>query len=86
MIDRNVSRLAYEALRTETDITHQHPLGLISHAAVLIDGTITVIEVWESARYADRFDEEVLIPALEAVRAPLGASVAVFDLVDLVTP
>jgi hypothetical protein len=45
-----------------------------------------VAQVWESDWYAQRFDEEVLAPALEAVGAPLDADVAVYPLEHLVTP
>jgi hypothetical protein len=45
-----------------------------------------VAQIWESEWYAQRFDEEVLAPALLDVGAPLDANVAVFQLEHLVTP
>jgi hypothetical protein len=86
IIDRGLSRETYEALRVRLDIDRQHPLGLIMHGATEVDGVMRVAQIWESAWYAERFDEEILAPALEAVGAPLDAHIAVYQLEHLVTP
>lgn len=86
IIDRGMDRATYDALRIRLDIDHQHPLGLIMHGATEIDGTMRVAQIWESEWYAERFDEEVLAPALRDVGASLDAQVAVFPLEHLVTP
>jgi hypothetical protein len=86
IIDRGLDRTTYDALRIELDIDHQHPLGLIMHGASEVDGVMRVAQIWESDWYANRFDEDILAPALKAVGAPLDARIAVYPLEDLVTP
>jgi hypothetical protein len=86
IIDRGLDRDAYEALRLELDIDHRHPLGLIMHGAVEVDGTMRVAQIWESEWYATRFDEDVLAPALDVVGASHEAQVTVLQLEHLVTP
>jgi hypothetical protein len=56
------------------------------HGATEVDGLMRVAQIWESDSYAQRFDEEILAPALEAVGAPLDADIAVYQLEHLVTP
>ena len=86
IIDRGLDRGMYDALRTELDIDHNHPIGLIVHGAAEVDGVMRVAQIWESEWYAKRFDELLLAPALEAVGAPLDADVTVYQLEHLVTP
>ena len=86
IIDRGLDRAMYDALRTELDIDHQHPPGLIMHGGAEVDGVMRVAQVWESGWYAERFDEDILAPALEAVGAPVDAEIAVYKLEHLVTP
>jgi hypothetical protein len=86
IIDRGMDRSTYDALRARLDIDHQHPLGLILHGAAEVDGKMQVAQIWESDWYAQRFDEDVLAPALEDLGAPRDAEVAVFQLEHLVTP
>ena len=76
----------YDAVNAKVDIEHQHPLGLIMHGACEVDGTVQVAQIWDSAEYARRFDEELLKPVLQAVDAPLDAEITVFELEHLVTP
>jgi hypothetical protein len=56
------------------------------HGATKVKDTIEIVQVWESADYARRYDDEILRPALEAVAAPMDAEIAVFELHHLVTP
>ncbi len=86
IMNRGMSREAYEAMRAELDIDRKHPLGLIMHGASEEDGVIQVAQIWESEEYARRFDEDILLPALEAHGLPLKADVRVFQLQHLVTP
>ena len=77
----------YEAVSAALDFEHDHPLGLIMHgAAEADDGMIQIAQVWDSEEYARRFDEERLMPALEAVGAPRDAEIRIFELHHLVTP
>jgi hypothetical protein len=86
IVNRHVDREMYDAINARVDIDRQHPLGLIMHGAAEVDGTMRVAQVWESEEYAQRYDEEQLKPALQAVGAPLDAEVTVFELHHLVTP
>lgn len=86
IMNRGMNRETYEALRAELDIDREHPLGLIMHGASEEDGVIQVAQIWDSEVYARRFDEDVLIPALEAHGVQLEAETTVFELQHLVTP
>jgi hypothetical protein len=83
---RQAGRELYEATAAKLDIDHNHPLGLIMHGAVEIDGMVQVAQVWESEEYQRRFEEEHLKPALEELGVPLDAEVTTFELHHLVTP
>jgi hypothetical protein len=86
VVSRGVDRETYQTMRGLLDIDHRHPLGLIMHGATEVDGAIVVAQVWDSAEYARRFDEELLQPVLEAVKAPAHAEITIFELEHLVTP
>jgi len=86
IVNRGMDRSMYDAMRTMLDIDRQHPLGLIMHGVSEVDGTMQVAQIWESAWYAQRFDEELLAPVLDAVGAAPDAEVIVFELEHLVTP
>jgi hypothetical protein len=86
IVSRGLTPDVYESLRARTDIDHKHPLGLIMHGASQTDGLMMVAQVWEEAQYAERFDEDILIPALEELELPLQADVKIFELRHLVTP
>ena len=58
--NRHVDREMYEALVAESDLDHQHPLGLIVHGASEIDGMMHVAQIWDSEDYARRYDRLVL--------------------------
>jgi hypothetical protein len=76
----------YRAVVEELQLHSQHPLGLIMHGASEVDGKTQIAQVWESIEYAERFEEDVLAPALRAAGASLDAEVTVLELHDLVTP
>jgi hypothetical protein len=76
----------YRAVVEELQLHSQHPLGLIMHGASEVDGKTQIAQVWESIEYAERFEEDVLAPALRSAGASLDAEVTVLELHDLVTP
>jgi hypothetical protein len=76
----------YRAVVEELQLHSRHPVGLIMHGASEVDGKTQIAQVWESIEYAERFEEEVLAPALRAAGASLDAEVTVLELHDLVTP
>ena len=86
IVNRGLDRGTYETMRRMLDIDRKHPLGLIMHGVSEVDGTMQVAQVWDSAEYAQRFDEDQLKPVLDAVGAPGEAKVHVFELEHLVTP
>jgi hypothetical protein len=57
------------------------PDGLIAHAAGDAGGQWEIVEVWESREQAERFDEERLRPAIEAVMgaAPPSGEMSVYE-------
>jgi hypothetical protein len=57
----------YEAVNRKMNVHEDAPDGLISHAAGDAGGQWEIVEVWASREQAERFDEERLMPAIEAV-------------------
>jgi hypothetical protein len=79
----------YDAVTIELKLDSDHPTGLISHAAGESDGSFHIVEIWESEEFAESFDRQRLVPAIEAVtgRPPPGDAPTVsFELRGLVTP
>ena len=70
IIKRPMDHDTYQALNTSVNLDRDHPLGLIMHGASDVHGMTQVAQVWDSAEYARRFDEECLKPALQALGAP----------------
>lgn len=79
----------YDAVSSRLNLVTDHPLGLISHAAGEADGSWHIVEIWESEDFAEQFDRERLVPAIEAVTGqppPGNAPTVAFELRGLVTP
>jgi hypothetical protein len=57
---------AYEASHAEVEkaIGGEVPDGMIFHVARATDEGFEVFEVWESQAQADKFNEEVVVPAI----------------------
>ena len=57
---------AYEASHAEVEkVTGgEVPDGMIFHVARATDEGFEIIEVWESQAHADKFNEEVVVPAI----------------------
>jgi hypothetical protein len=83
---RPVTRDTYERVVAEMKLHTDHPVGLILHGANLVDGEIHVTQIWDSAEYALRFEEDILAPALEASGVTAAGEVTMIELCDLVTP
>ncbi len=86
MVSRPVSREAYGAVIERIDVEHKHPLGLIMHGAGELGGHVQIAQVWDSFEYAQRFEEDQLKPALEALGIPAEGDVTIIELHHLVTP
>jgi hypothetical protein len=84
-----LTRDVYDAVSIELNLAADHPIGLISHAAGVLEGTWQIVEIWEAEEYAQRFDRDRMVPAIEAVTGgpPPGDAPSVgFMLHQLVTP
>jgi hypothetical protein len=86
IINRGMSPETYALVRARIDIDRKHPLGLIMHGASESNGVMQVAQIWDSEEYSRRFDEDILMPALEALGAQTEAEITVFELEHLVTP
>jgi hypothetical protein len=64
----------YEAVNARAEVNENPPEGLLIHTAGEVDGEWQIVDVWQSAEHARRFDEERLAPAIAAVvgSAPPG--------------
>lgn len=72
MVSHAPSRDLYEQVAAEAHIDAE-PDGLIIHTASETgDGTVRIVDVWESEQHVDEFERARLIPAFEAVGAPGG--------------
>ncbi|HEX9482293.1 MAG TPA: hypothetical protein VF927_09350 [Solirubrobacteraceae bacterium] len=86
LVKSPAGREVYEAVLREMQLHTQHPLGLIMHGASTVGGETQITQVWDSIEYLQRYEEEILGPALRAAGASLDAEVTVIELHDLVTP
>ena len=67
-IARAESRAAYDAVARELDMAADRPEGLILHAASEnSDGTVQIVDVYESQEQLQAFGRERLFPVFEAL-------------------
>lgn len=79
------SREMYEKV-VATMSRDEPPAGLIVHTASEVEGRVRIVDVWESREDAERFQREVLRPAIEAVTggaAPPPAEAEEFETFDV---
>jgi hypothetical protein len=79
----------YDAVEEELGVEDNPPDGLIFHSAGPVPGGWNVVDVWESRGHFDRFQEERLGPALEAVgdaALPGPPSINEFEVHNFVKP
>jgi hypothetical protein len=83
-----VDRGTYEAVSSAIDLDHQHPEGLLMHAAGEVEGRWQIVNVWEAQEYADRFDREILEPTILKLTGEKhrGRKVTSYEVQHLVTP
>jgi hypothetical protein len=62
-----ITKEMYDAVGEKVDVDGNPPDGLILHTAGDADGTFQIVDVWESAEHAERFETERLIPAIALV-------------------
>jgi hypothetical protein len=78
----------YDAVRHKIDLDKNHPDGLILHAVGEIDGAWRIINIWESADYAERWERDTLVPAAREILGEAASRrvVKTFGLHHLITP
>jgi len=60
-------RSSYDKVAGIVDLVADRPAGLVLHAASeLPDGTVQIVDVWESAEHADAFGRDRIFPAFAA--------------------
>jgi hypothetical protein len=62
-----VDAQTYDAVNAKLGVEQNLPEGLLMHCAGEVDGAWQIVDVWESAEHAQRFDQERLRPAIAAV-------------------
>jgi quinol monooxygenase YgiN len=73
MISHAPSRELYEKVAAEAHIAAERPPGLVIHtASEMPDGSVRIVDVWESQEHVDEFERTQLMPAFAAVGAPVG--------------
>jgi len=73
MVSHAPSRDLYEQVAAEAHIDAERPDGLIIHtASETADGTVRIVDVWESAQHVEEFERTRLMAAFEAIGAPGG--------------
>jgi hypothetical protein len=63
----------YQQVGEKLDVENNPPAGLIMHTASVVDGKLKIVDVWESEEDAQRFGQERLGPAIEAIVGPDAA-------------
>jgi hypothetical protein len=79
----------YDRVNAEMKIEDSPPEGLIVHTAGELDGVFQIVDVWESAEHAERFDRDRLAPAVAEVvgmTQPEGPPTRAYELHKLVRP
>lgn len=73
MISHSSSRELYERVAAEAHVDAERPSGLVIHtASEMPDGSVRIVDVWESEDRVDEFERARLIPAFAAVGALTG--------------
>jgi quinol monooxygenase YgiN len=54
-------------LTEEIDAKAKPPAGMVVHTAVQVEGGVRIIDVWESREAIDRFFQDRLMPAAQAL-------------------
>ncbi len=65
------SRSVYDSVQAVVRIAADPPGGLIIHGAAEVeDGTVLIVDVWESSETMGAFERDRLLPAFQQVRGP----------------
>jgi hypothetical protein len=73
LISHAPSRALYERVAAEAHVGDERPAGLIIHtASEMPDGSVRIVDIWESQAQVEEFERARLAPALAAIGAPSG--------------
>jgi hypothetical protein len=79
----------YEAINAEMGVEDNPPEGLILHSAGPVPGGWNIVDFWETRGHFDRFQEDRLGPAVEALgdgAPPNPPSVNEFEVHNIIKP
>jgi hypothetical protein len=66
------SREIFDSVDRITRIEADRPEGMLMHAAAeQADGSVVIVDVWESADHAREFEEKRLFPAFAQAKRPM---------------
>jgi hypothetical protein len=71
-MDLPVTRADIEALSDQLNVREDPPGGLIAHIATEREGTVQVVDLWETQADFERFQNERLTPAMDKFMAERG--------------
>jgi hypothetical protein len=82
----NITKQIYEKLRREVNWEHQHPPGLIFHAAAFDEfgNNIHVTNIWETLKDLNDFVSKKLMPIMQDNKIPIP-DVEIFHITDIST-
>jgi hypothetical protein len=68
-----ITKEMYEALRKEVDWEHQHPDGVVLHAAAFDNAgaNFRVVDIWESEEHLNKFVTSRLLPVMKKINMPM---------------
>jgi|SRR6266545_8370656 len=67
----------YDAVAAKLDVENDPPAGMIVHTASAMEGGgVRIVDVWESQEAFEKFRDERLMPALQAVLSEKGITPA----------
>jgi hypothetical protein len=80
----NVTKQMYETLRKEVDWEHNHPAGVILHAAGFDESgnNVRVADIWESEEQLNNFVSNRLMPVMQKGGVPTP-KVEIFQINDV---
>lgn len=83
----------YDAVNEHARVVEEPPQGMLMHCLGQPDGVWQIVDVWEAAEQAERFDSERLMPAIRAVvgtappdSPPPAPQVTSYELRNLILP
>jgi hypothetical protein len=86
LMPEGVSLQMLDEVTDEMGVDRDPPEGLLVHAHFEQDGQIRIVDVWDSQEAYERFREDRLLPAMQAVAQRSGAEQPPQDPDTSITP